>query len=64
MFDMEGEWTCLAEIWLDEELSDTCLAAGLVDSSFVCILRKLGVKIIHNFCQCGDAFLAYLAVLG
>ena len=31
VFDMEGEWTCLAEIWSDEESSDTLLAAGLLN---------------------------------
>ena len=29
VFDMEGEGTCLADIWSDEESSDTLLAAGL-----------------------------------
>ena len=31
VFEMEGEWTCMAEIWSDEESSDTLLAAGLWD---------------------------------
>ena len=30
VFEMEGEWTCLAEIWSDEESSYTRLAAGLL----------------------------------
>ena len=30
LFQMEGKWTCLAEIWLDEDSSDTPLAAGLL----------------------------------
>ena len=29
VFEMEGDWTCLAEIWSDEYLSETLLAAGL-----------------------------------
>ena len=31
VFEMEGEWTCLAEIWSEEESSDTRLATGLFD---------------------------------
>ena len=31
VFDMEGEWTCPAEIWSDEESSDNLLAAGLLN---------------------------------
>ena len=30
MFGIEGGWTCLAEIWLDKESSDTHLATGLL----------------------------------
>ena len=29
VFDMEKEWTCIVEIWLDEESSETLLAVGL-----------------------------------
>ena len=29
VLDMEGEWTCLAKILLDEESSETLFAAGL-----------------------------------
>ena len=29
VFEMEGEWTRLAETWSEEELSDICLATGL-----------------------------------
>ena len=29
VFEMEGEWTCLAEIWSEEESSDIRLATGL-----------------------------------
>ena len=31
VFEMEGEWTCLAEILSDEESSETLLEAGLRD---------------------------------
>ena len=30
VFDMEGEWTCMAEIWSDEDVSDTRFVAGLL----------------------------------
>ena len=30
VFGSEGEWTCMAEIWSDEESSDTRLAAGFL----------------------------------
>ena len=30
VFEMEGEWTCLAEIWSGEESSDTRLEIGLL----------------------------------
>ena len=30
VFEMEGGLTCLVEIWSDKELSDTCLATGLL----------------------------------
>ena len=30
VFEMEGGWSCLAWIWLDEESSNTRLAAGLL----------------------------------
>ena len=30
VFEMEGEWTCLAELWSGEESSDTRLAVGLL----------------------------------
>ena len=28
-FEMEGEWNCISETLLEEELSETCLATGL-----------------------------------
>ena len=31
VFEMEGEKTCLDEIWPDEESSDTILAEGLLN---------------------------------
>ena len=34
VFEMEGEWTCLAEIWSDEESSDTHLASGLLNRAW------------------------------
>ena len=63
VFEMEGEWTCLAEIWSDEESSETILAAR-VDFSLIYIVRKLGVKLIHNFSRRGDVLPEYVAVLG
>ena len=41
VFEMEEEWTCLAEIWLDEESSDTCLAAGLLNQAWYVIRGNL-----------------------
>ena len=29
VFEMKGEWTCLAEIWSEEESSDIRLETGL-----------------------------------
>ena len=34
VFEMEGEWTCLADIWLDEESSYTRVAAGLLNQDW------------------------------
>ena len=41
VFEMEGEWTCLAEIWLDEELSDTRLETGLLTRAWSIIRGNL-----------------------
>ena len=32
--------------------------------SLVCISRKLGVKLIHDFSQCGNILPEYVAVIG
>ena len=50
VFDMEGEWTCLAEIWSDEESSDTLLAAGLLNTmgSFV-VSPKLAYQLVKRW---------------
>ena len=29
-FDIEGEWTCLAETWLESRSSDNLFATGLL----------------------------------
>ena len=34
VFEMEGGWTCLAEIWLEEESSDIRLVTGLLIRSW------------------------------
>ena len=63
VFEMEGEMMCVDKIWSDEKSSDTLFGGGLVDSSLVCIARKLAVKLIHDFSRRGGVLLEYEAVL-
>ena len=41
VFEMEGEWSCLAKIWSDEELSKTCLETGLLTQDWSIIRLNL-----------------------
>ena len=41
VFEMEGEWTRLAETWSEEESSDTRLATGLFARAWSVILGNL-----------------------
>ena len=41
MFGIEGGWTCLAEIWLDEKSSDIRLATGLLTRSWSVFRKNL-----------------------
>ena len=41
VFEIEGEWTCLVEMWLGEESSDTCLATGLLTRAWYVIRWNL-----------------------
>ena len=40
LFEMEGEWTCLADIWSEEDSSDIRLATGLFDRAWSVIRGK------------------------
>ena len=45
VFEMEGGWTCLDQIWSDEELSDTIFAAGLWTLAWSVLRGNLVLKL-------------------
>ena len=45
VFEVKGECTCLAEIWFDEDLSDTSLAAGLLNRAWSVFRGNLVLKL-------------------
>ena len=56
LFEVKGEWTCLDEIWSDEELSDTRLAAGLLTRAWSVFQGNLVLKLSTIFANAVTPF--------
>ena len=55
-FVMEGEWTCLAETWSEEESSDIRLETGLCDRAWSVILGNLALNRSTTFADAVTSF--------